>query len=93
MVEGQGNRFRALAGLSAAVPVPASSMAGVWRGAGKGARGSAFGYPCAPSGKSMGPMTSFRVALIFLAIAANTVLHALPLLVVALVKALLPSAG
>jgi len=41
----------------------------------------------------MGPMTSFRVALIFLAIAANTVLHALPLLVVALVKALLPSAG
>ncbi|HRN60149.1 MAG TPA: acyltransferase [Chiayiivirga sp.] len=37
-------------------------------------------------------MTPLRVALLFLAIAANTVLHALPLLAVALVKALLPSA-
>ncbi len=38
-------------------------------------------------------MTSIRIALIFLAIAANTVLHVPVLLVAALVKALLPSAG
>ncbi|MCA0395275.1 MAG: acyltransferase [Proteobacteria bacterium] len=38
-------------------------------------------------------MPSIRIALIFLAIAANTVLHVPVLLVAALVKALLPSAG
>ena len=37
-------------------------------------------------------MTSIRVALIFLAIVANTILHGLPLLAIALVKALLPFA-
>jgi 1-acyl-sn-glycerol-3-phosphate acyltransferase len=37
-------------------------------------------------------MTPLRVALIFMAIVANTVLHAVPLLAAALVKALLPSA-
>ncbi|WP_407909088.1 acyltransferase [Lysobacter claricitrinus] len=36
-------------------------------------------------------MTSLRLALVFLAIAFNTVLHVVPLLVVALVKAMLPS--
>ncbi|HRO88393.1 MAG TPA: acyltransferase [Chiayiivirga sp.] len=37
-------------------------------------------------------MTAIRVTLLFLVIAASTVLHALPLLAIALVKALLPSA-
>jgi len=40
----------------------------------------------------MAPMVPLRVALIFLAIAANTVLHVPLLLVAALVKVLLPSA-
>src|SRR5690606_10042288 len=48
--------------------------------------------PLHPSGESTGPMAPLRVALIFLAIAANTVLHVPLLLAAALVKALLPSA-
>lgn len=47
--------------------------------------------PLHPSGEFTGPMAPLRVALIFLAIVANTVLHVPLLLVAALVKALLPT--